>query len=67
LQLGEIEASGLGHAEVKALEYAQRHGITPQKVAASRPICPACAQRIAELGACPVSPLRRIRSGTTEE
>ncbi|MDW8215028.1 MAG: hypothetical protein RMJ55_15850 [Roseiflexaceae bacterium] len=66
LRPGEIEAYGEGYAEVTALEYARQHGITPQQVAASHPICPACAQRIAESGARPVNPLRKT-SGIKEE
>lgn len=59
LRPGEVEAIGPGHAEVTALDYAKRNGITPQSVAASRPICPTCAERIREDAAQPVSPLRK--------
>ena len=55
---GEIAAQGKGHAEVTALNYALRLGFKPLEIAASRPICSACADEIFQIGAKPVSPLK---------
>jgi len=61
LKLGEVEGIGSGHAEQTGLDYADRHGLTPKEVAASRPICGACADAIDMAGARPVSPLKNPR------
>jgi hypothetical protein len=61
LKPGEVEAPGSGHAEQTALDYAEQHGLTPRRVAASRPICEECAEAIERAGARPVSPLRGPR------
>jgi hypothetical protein len=45
------------HAEQRALEYARFMGYQPLEGAASRPICPGCAQQMFNAGAVPVSPL----------
>jgi hypothetical protein len=43
------------------LDHAEQHGLTPRRVAASRPICPDCTKAIERAGARPVSPLRGPR------
>jgi hypothetical protein len=58
LKPGEIAVSGVGHAEVTILNYAQANGMTVNAVAASRPICASCATAINNAGAVPVSPLK---------
>ncbi len=54
----EIEAIGIGHAEVTALDYAASERLTPLAVAASRPVCPECADAILESGALRITRLR---------
>src|SRR5262245_9580959 len=44
LQDGEIAVEGPGHAEVTGVNAARDRGLTPIGTAASRPICPDCAQ-----------------------
>jgi RHS repeat-associated protein len=56
---GEEVATGPGHAETSILDYMKANGITPGKIGAGRPICPACATAIDEAGAVPGSPLKR--------
>ncbi|ASW54356.1 polymorphic toxin-type HINT domain-containing protein [Plantactinospora sp. KBS50] len=56
---GEEVATGPGHAETSILDYMKANGITPGKIGAGRPICPACAVAIDEAGAVPGSPLKR--------
>src|SRR5205823_1665183 len=53
---GEVAASGVGHAEVTGVRAAQSMGLTPVGVAASRPICPECADFLRGLGIEPLSP-----------
>jgi hypothetical protein len=59
LQQGEIDVTGVGHAEVTGVEAAIALGLTPTGVAASRPICPACAEYLRSRRVVPRSPLRR--------
>jgi RHS repeat-associated protein len=47
---GEVGAQGAGHAEVTGVNAAQQMGLTPTGVAASRGICPSCAQFLEDLG-----------------
>jgi hypothetical protein len=61
LRHNEIEAIGLGHAEVTALDYATQAELKPLAVAASRPICDACAERILESGALRITRLKNAR------
>ena len=42
LQLGETEVKGTGHAETTIIKYANKHGYTVKRIAASRPICTSC-------------------------
>ena len=51
LRAGERAISGAGHAEATIINAAQRLGATVEEIAASRPICPSCAQLIREVGA----------------
>jgi hypothetical protein len=55
---GEVAVSGIGHAERTAVEGARALGLTPTGVAASRGICPACANYLKDLGIEPLTPLR---------
>jgi hypothetical protein len=59
LQKGEIDVTGVGHAEVTGVEAAIALGLTPTGVAASRRICPSCAEYLRSRGVVPLSPLRR--------
>ncbi|MEA1677476.1 RHS repeat-associated core domain-containing protein [Nitrospirillum sp. BR 11163] len=59
LQEGEVGVSGIGHAEVTGVEGAQSLGLTPTGVAASRPICPSCANYLSEQGIAPLTPLKQ--------
>jgi hypothetical protein len=59
LQKGEIDVTGVGHAEVTGVEAAIALGLTPTGVAASRRICPFCADYLRSRGVVPLSPLRR--------
>jgi RHS repeat-associated protein len=56
---GETPVSGPGHAEVTVINAAQNLGMQVNAVAASRPICPDCAQAIQAAGAGPASPLKQ--------
>ena len=58
LRAGEVEGPGIGHAEVTAVNAAKRMGLTPTGAAASRPICPQCAEFLRELGIDPLSRLK---------
>ncbi|MDX2043933.1 MAG: RHS repeat-associated core domain-containing protein [Acidobacteriota bacterium] len=58
LKKGEVAVKGDGHAEVTALNAARQMGLKPRRVAASRPICPQCAEAIQEAGAEAVSKLK---------
>jgi hypothetical protein len=59
LQNDEIAGLGIGHAEVTGVEAAIALGLTPMGVAASRAICPSCAEYLRERGVAPLSVLRR--------
>ncbi len=52
---GEVAAQGAGHAEVTGVNAAQQMGLTPTGVAASRGICPSCAQFLQDLGVAALS------------
>lgn len=58
LQPGEVAAVGPGHAEITGVNAAKQAGLTPTATAASRPICPTCAQALKEQGVTPASPLK---------
>ncbi len=58
LQNGEIAVTGAGHAEVTGITAAADLGLTPIGTAASRPICPVCAQFLQNQSVPPLSPLR---------
>ena len=58
LQPGEVAAAGPGHAEITGVNAAKQAGLTPTATAASRPICPTCAQALKEQGVTPASPLK---------
>jgi RHS repeat-associated protein len=55
---GEVAAQGAGHAEVTGVNAAQQMGLTPTGVAASRGICPSCAQFLEDLGVAALSFLK---------
>lgn len=59
LQKGEIDVTGIGHAEITGVEAAIALGLTPTGVAASRQLCPSCAEYLRSRGVVPLSPLRR--------
>jgi hypothetical protein len=58
LSKGEIAVTGVGHAEVTGINAANKLGLTPIGTAASRGICPSCAQFLQDLGVPPLSPLK---------
>jgi RHS repeat-associated protein len=58
LKPGECEGTGCGHAEVTGVKAAKAKGLTPTTAAASRPICPACAEFLKQNGVEPASPLK---------
>jgi RHS repeat-associated protein len=53
---GEIAVTGTGHAEVTGINAARDLGLTPIGTAASRPICPTCAQFLQNQGVSPLGP-----------
>ncbi|HZR64794.1 MAG TPA: DUF416 family protein [Terriglobales bacterium] len=55
---GDVAAQGAGHAEVSGVNAAKQMGLTPTGVAASRPICSACAQFLRSLGINALSSLK---------
>jgi hypothetical protein len=55
---GEVAASGAGQAEVTGVNAARQMGLTPTGVAASRGICPSCAQFLHDLGVAALSLLK---------
>lgn len=59
LKPSEVAAEGPGHAEVTGINAAKDAGHTPTATAASRPICPTCAQTLQEQGVKPASPLKK--------
>jgi RHS repeat-associated protein len=58
LKPGEVAADGPGHAEVTGINAAKQAGLTPTTTAASRRICPTCAQTLREENVIPASPLK---------
>jgi hypothetical protein len=58
LKEGEVAAKGAGHAEVTGVNAAKQMGLTPTGVAASRGICPSCAQFLRDVGVAALSALR---------
>jgi hypothetical protein len=58
LRDGEVAVRGLGHAEVTGVNAARELGLTPVGVAASRAICPVCAQWLSDAGVATLSPLK---------
>ena len=58
LGTNEVEGVGVGHAEVTGVNAARNMGLTPTGTAASRPICPACANTLADEGVDPLSSLK---------
>jgi len=59
LQDGEIAVTGIGHTEVTGVNAALDMGLTPIGTAASRPICPSCAQFLDNANVPPLSPLKK--------
>ena len=55
---GEEIAEGKGHAETSILDHMAGRDIRPSHIAAGRPICPPCADRVDTAGAQPASPLK---------
>jgi len=58
LKNGEVAAKGAGHAEVTGVNAAKQMGLTPTGVAASRGICPSCADFLRAAGVAALSALR---------
>ncbi len=58
LSANEIEGVGRGHAEVTGVNAARAQGLTPTGTAASRPICPNCAEELKQQGVRLLSPRR---------
>jgi RHS repeat-associated protein len=58
LKPGEMAVEGAGHAEITGINGAKQAGLTPTATAASRPICPTCAQTLKQEGVTPASPLK---------
>jgi len=61
LKPNEVEAIGEGHAEVTIINHAMKNEQIVVDIAASRPICPNCADEIKKIGANPVSPLKKTK------
>jgi hypothetical protein len=59
LQPGEIDVTGVGHAEIIGVEAAKDLGLNPTGVAASRPICGPCADYLRDKRIAPLTRLRR--------
>jgi hypothetical protein len=59
LKPGEVAAAGPGHAEVTGINAAKAAGHTPTATAASRPICPTCADTLKQESVKPASPLKQ--------
>jgi RHS repeat-associated protein len=57
---GEVAATGAGHAEVTGVNAAKQMGLTPTGVAASRGICPSCAQFLRDAGVAALSALKAV-------
>lgn len=62
LKTGEVAMKGVGHAEATIINAAKNTGATVLRVAASRPICPACAASINNAGATPASVLKAVNT-----
>jgi RHS repeat-associated protein len=60
LKPGEVEGTGAGHAETTSVDAAKQMGLTPTTTAASRPICPTCAEALKQAGVTPASPLKVV-------
>jgi hypothetical protein len=60
LKDGEVAAKGAGHAEVTGVNAARQMGLTPTGVAASRGICPSCADFLRGAGIAALSALKNI-------
>ena len=60
LKDGEVAAKGAGHAEVTGVNAAKQMGLTPTAVAASRGICPSCADFLRTAGVAALSALKGI-------
>jgi RHS repeat-associated protein len=58
LKPGEVAANGAGHAEVTGVNTARQMGLTPTGVAASRGICPSCADFLRTAGVAALSALK---------
>jgi hypothetical protein len=58
LKDGEVAAKGAGHAEVTGVNAARQMGLTPTGVAASRAICPSCADFLRSVGVAALSALK---------
>ncbi|EJF99013.1 filamentous hemagglutinin family outer membrane protein [Flavobacterium sp. F52] len=58
LKSNEVAASGKGHAEVTALNYAEQNGFNVFSIGVSRPICNDCAVWINNAGVTPTTPLK---------
>jgi RHS repeat-associated protein len=55
LRNGEVAGEGVGHAEVTGVKAAKEMGLTPTGVAASRAICPSCADFLKTAGVAALS------------
>ncbi len=60
LKDGEVAAKGAGHAEITGVNAAKQIGLTPTGVAASRGICPACADYLRGAGIAALSVLKSM-------
>jgi hypothetical protein len=60
LNEGEVAAKGVGHAEVTGVNAAKQMGLTATGVAASRGICPSCAQFLRDVGVAALSALKLV-------
>jgi RHS repeat-associated protein len=60
LKPGEVAANGAGHAEVSGVHAARQMGLTPTGVAASRGICPSCADFLRTAGVAALSALKGV-------
>ena len=60
LKPGEVAVKGVGHAEVTGVNAARQMGLTPTGVAASRGICPSCADFLRTAGVAALSALKAI-------
>lgn len=61
LKEGEVAAKGAGHAEVTGVRVARNMGLTPTGVAASRGICPSCAQFLRDVGVAALTALKTVK------